>query len=624
MSNTGILQGAHDIVLNNPHLNDNSIRVENQTIHNTITDKKRPGLKKLLNASMPDAFYDSSARDPPPSCHPGTRFDFIDAITGWGLGASQQTERILWMYGPAGVGKSAVAQSCAELLAEKSKLGAALFFSRSVGLNKRDDPHRLFTSLSYQIATKSKPFGDILNHNIQNDPTLVTKSIREQFQELLVKPLSQLELDTAGGVEGLVIIIDGLDECGGGPEMHCDVVEIIVASVRNRTTPFRWVILSRPETHIVGSFTRNNTRTISYHLEIRVSRDIDNEITLYLTAELGKIQQRSGLPDSWLSERDVGVFVNLSAGLFIYAATVIRFVGNHKSLGPVDQLRAVLALANRDKETGPVHPLSELDFFYTLIVHCIPSEILPRIYAILLLLVLARETNLQSYKNYKQPVMTVIIANILGLSEPQFRSACGSLHSVLELDSQLEIIFYHASFMDFLEDSKRSGEFCIYSCLGSLRLKLLQRLNGIHAGSIGSSDVLISVDIVWPDPDLDNTGVYHRLVDMFFCLCQWQGHPLDRSTSKALLDFQFHLIPLLWPHGYFGSFALHPSSLKKNICADFRDQIIRKTYNPTVYLSKPSLAVWSKLYVLGYGKNKVLFWKNEYNYWYLSPYPTLF
>ncbi|KAF9439498.1 hypothetical protein P691DRAFT_715803, partial [Macrolepiota fuliginosa MF-IS2] len=312
---------------------------------------------------MPDAFHDSSALHPPPSCHPGTRHDFIDTITSWGLGTSQHTEPILWMYGPAGVGKSAIAQTCSEGLAERDKLGATLFFSRSVSSNKRDDPHRLFPSLAYQIATKYDAYGDILDHRIHKDPTLVAKSIKEQFQELLVKPFSQLGADTAGVVEGLVVIIDGLDECGKGPGMHCDIIEVIAASARSQTTPFRWVFFSRPETHIVGSFTADDIHPSTYQLEIRVSRDIDNEITLYLMDGLRKIQQRNGLPDSWVSERNIGVLVNLSGGLYIYAATVIRFVGSHELLGPVDQLRAVLALANDNKGTDSIHPLSELDLF---------------------------------------------------------------------------------------------------------------------------------------------------------------------------------------------------------------------------------------------------------------------
>ncbi|KAF9440570.1 hypothetical protein P691DRAFT_767580 [Macrolepiota fuliginosa MF-IS2] len=188
MSNAGLLHGAHDFILNNPHLNDNSTNVN---IHNTIVEHKHSGLKMLLEASMPDAFHDSSARDPPPSCHPGTRHDFVDTITSWGLGASQHTVPMLWI----------------EMI---------------------------------HIATKSKPFGDILDERIKDDPMLVTKSMREQFQELLVKPLSRLGPGAAGVLVGSVVIIDGLDECGNGPGMHCDIIEIVATSVRNRTAPFRW------------------------------------------------------------------------------------------------------------------------------------------------------------------------------------------------------------------------------------------------------------------------------------------------------------------------------------------------------------------------------------------------
>ncbi|KAF9441929.1 hypothetical protein P691DRAFT_850195 [Macrolepiota fuliginosa MF-IS2] len=488
MPSAGLLHGAHDLVLNNPHLNDNSTNV---SVHHTIAGRKRLGLKILLRASIPDAFYDSSARDPPPSCHPGTRHKFIDKIIRWCFGTSRHTEPMLWMHGPAGVGKSAIAQTCSERLAERGKLGAALFFSRSVGPNKRDDPRCLFPSLAYQIATKSKPFGDILDKRIRDDPTLVKKSMREQFQELLVKPLSRLRSGAAGVVEGLVIVIDGLDECGKGPGTHCDIIKIIATSVRNRTTPFLWAFFSRPETRITGSFTTNGMRSLSYHLKIRVSRKIDNEITLYLTNGLRKIQRRNGLPDSWVSKRDIGVLVNLSGGLFVYAATVLRFVGSHESLGLVDQLRAILMLASDNRGTDSAHPLSELDLFYTLIMRRVPPGILPRILAILLFVTLIKRDELVGESHFK---LTLIpwIAKMIGLSEPQCRNACGSLQSVLKLDSSLGIKFYHTSFVDFLLDPSRSGEFCIFSRLDSLRLELLQRLNYVHSHSTGGSTIATS------------------------------------------------------------------------------------------------------------------------------------
>lgn len=427
---------------------------------------------------MPDAFRDSSARYPPPRCHPGTRQNFIDEVINWGLSASGDAKHILWMSGPAGVGKSAVAQSCADLLAEQNRLGAAFFFSRP---NERDNSNSLFTSISYQIATKSELYGDILNHKILKDPTLVTKSITEQFRELLVKPLQHPRTDMAD-VGEWVIIVDGLDECEGR-RTQCEIVEIVATSVREQTTPFRWVFLSRPEPHIAASFASNDMPLLSRRLELQVTRDIDREITLYLTDELRKIQQRGGLPDSWLSDREIRILVALAAGLFIYAATIIRFVGEHNSSGPVEQLRIVLSLAVHGKRVGDSeHPLIELDLFYTLIMGRVPSKILPTIQRILLL------TSHSDILGVRIPSFSLDVlrfANILGISESQCRNACGTLHSVLELDSDLGIRFYHESFMDFLQDPKRSGEYCVYSCLHDLRRELLERLNSVHSRSKG-------------------------------------------------------------------------------------------------------------------------------------------
>lgn len=146
------------------------------------------GLQLLLRESIPEAFHDSSARHSPPRCHPGTRKDFVDKITSWGLGSLHHDKHILWMQSPAGAGKSAVAQSCAEHLAGRNMLGATLFFSRP---NAWDDSNKLFTSLSYQIATKFRLYGDILDRDILNDPTLLTKSTTQQFREFFCQTLAR-------------------------------------------------------------------------------------------------------------------------------------------------------------------------------------------------------------------------------------------------------------------------------------------------------------------------------------------------------------------------------------------------------------------------------------------------
>ncbi|KAF9444406.1 hypothetical protein P691DRAFT_344387 [Macrolepiota fuliginosa MF-IS2] len=148
-----------------------------------------------------------------------------------------------------------------------------------------------------------------------------------------------------------------------------------------------------------------------------------------------------------------------------------------------------------------MHPLSELDLFYILIMRCVPSGVLPRILAIFLLMFYIRIEHLWEGRPFWNPPPIIRIANIIGLSEAQFRNVCGFLQSVLELVSSpgqqmgppaLGIKFYHASFMDFLQDPSRSGEFCIFTRLDSLRLELLRRLNDIHSCSTGESTVATS------------------------------------------------------------------------------------------------------------------------------------
>ncbi|KAF9450119.1 hypothetical protein P691DRAFT_701940 [Macrolepiota fuliginosa MF-IS2] len=473
-----ILPGAHDFVLNN------STVIANAGL-------TRPGLELLLEKSMRDAFHDSSARWPPPLCHPGTRQDYIEKLTGWGIGALGQ--QIFWMHGPAGVGKSAVAQSCANFFAARKKLGAAVFLSRP---NGRNDPDRFFTSISYQLAIRVESYGDHLDHRIQRNPTIITKSIAEQFQELLVNPISQLRAEGVDIGEWL-IIIDGLDECGGkdggdgkaekyARDIQCDIVEMAAASVREGVLPFRWVFLSRPETHIVSSFTANNMRRISYHLELPVTRAIDNEIRLYLTDELQKIRERSGLPDTWPPAHEIATLVNVSAGLWIYPATLVRFIRDPDS-SPVDQLDAVLALFKEGNgRTSSGHPLMELDLFYTLIMRRVPSRILPVVQRILLLFESSSMAVSQPFDWVKfGEVVNRPIVKVLGLSELQFENACSSLRAVLKFNplSRLGITFYHASFMEFLADATRSNKFCVYSYLNPLRRELVERLSDVHARS---------------------------------------------------------------------------------------------------------------------------------------------
>ena len=168
------------------------------------------GIDVLHDASDPGAASDSQDHYDR-RCFPGTREQYIADITNWVTESVDPPSSIYWMRGPAGVGKSAIAQTCAEKLKESGHLGAAFFFT----VNKHSHPLRLFTSIAYQLATTLPDYRASIDEKISREKTLVEKKMPSQFRSLIVEPIRELERQ-GKRVPPKAIFIDGLDECAGG------------------------------------------------------------------------------------------------------------------------------------------------------------------------------------------------------------------------------------------------------------------------------------------------------------------------------------------------------------------------------------------------------------------------
>ncbi|KAJ3569386.1 hypothetical protein NP233_g5087 [Leucocoprinus birnbaumii] len=575
-------------------------RAQNFTINNSQFNDfslVSTGLKLLLKHSMPNAFHDSAARYPPPKCHLGTRKEYINQITGWVLGESECKEPILWMRGPFGIGKSAVAQSAAEALKPMGRLAATLFLSRSNA--DRDDPLRVFTSLVYQITTLCDQFANIIDARIRKDLSITTKLLSTQFEELLVIPLSQVDA-ARNCLEGRVVIIDGLDECRGTME-QCEIIRIIAASAQNSTTPFRWFITSRPEDPIIRTMNTASISSVVHRIELPVSRSIDHEILLFLTDEFTKIRESHGLPDSWPSDEVLSLLVERGAGLWIYVSTIVRFINDENSLCPEDQLEIVLRyIRDVSNKAEPNNPLAEMDFFYTLILQRIPSNILKMVRKIVFL--------------HWQVYTAMEITLLLGLSKERLCRYCVSIQSVMELrpsslDSPLSLHFYHSSFIDYLTAPKRSREMCICGdFLHQWRSELLEWLHFVYSHTTDPSNFVFPAGTTLP---ANVAGPNHcaRLLELFWEFCSQSDHPIDIPTAASISNLPFQKMLRLIPEDQ-PTYIYHTGvgRLVGNLPVEFRDKIIRTEKCPT-----PGCTATKPAWMLGYGDNGVVIGVNEYS-----------
>ncbi len=129
-------------------------------------------------------------------------------IKGW-VHDADAASRILWLYGQAGAGKSAIAQTIAEYCHQTDSLAASFFFFRASP--DRNTADRLFPTLAWQLCLSVPGIAPFISAAIESDPLLPMDSIEAQCERLIVEPFEQIaEKYSAMAVPRLIVIIDGV------------------------------------------------------------------------------------------------------------------------------------------------------------------------------------------------------------------------------------------------------------------------------------------------------------------------------------------------------------------------------------------------------------------------------
>ncbi|KAJ7487223.1 hypothetical protein B0H11DRAFT_2192176 [Mycena galericulata] len=434
----------HDHQSTTDYVENNTYCAGGDIIQMKLTSHGESGINILYRHVVMEALYDSGERFAEPACHPGTRTAILQDLTLWSIDAD--AEPILWFHGSAGIGKSAVAQMFAGDRHKNKHLGACFFFKR--GHPKRGTWDGLVTTIAYQLVKAVPEFLIPVQKTIEDDKLIVGRSIPTQFQRLLVEPfrgISNLRLMP-------VVVLDGLDECADRKHQQ-QILRLFIAAIQAGQLPIRLFIASRPEPQLREVLEAAVIVPSCRQTELSVDDSAYTDIKIYLEDEFRRIHSEFtnrgvDLGKPWPPVGTLEQLVRKSSGIFIYATTVIRFIDDDYC-HPADRLASVMALD--PDSTAP------LDDLYTQILSVLPQQ---RSQLRILHLIVHRRRDLLMDPEE--------IDLVFDLSRSRTRLMLRGLHSLLEVPpiSTLRVLRrvvepLHASFSDYLRDSRRSGKWCI-------------------------------------------------------------------------------------------------------------------------------------------------------------------
>ena len=161
-----------------------------------------------------DAPFNSFAKRHDPICLPDTRVNVLRDIYSWADGRDERC--IFGLSGLAGTGKSTIARTVARRYLDQKRLGASFFFSRGGG--DVGYAGKFVTSIAWQLASSVPSLDRYVCDAIKERRDIASQSLRDQWQQLVLRPLSRLS--GSGGQISYMLVVDALDECDNDKDIR--------------------------------------------------------------------------------------------------------------------------------------------------------------------------------------------------------------------------------------------------------------------------------------------------------------------------------------------------------------------------------------------------------------------
>jgi hypothetical protein len=339
----------------------------------------------------------------------------FEATQDW---LDNSTSRMFWLKASPGIGKSAFA---AKLTHQARSAVIGFFMCDFQGMkNPEDSAREAICTLAFQMATRLPDYRAKLIYQQQIDKEkILKKSADDLFEYLITEPLNKSEKIPEAA--RLCLVIDGLDEAGGGNNINA-LANLLVKHVNRLPYWLGVVITSRPEPYLEQILKPLSGISVDGQ-----TQQNQEDLVAWIDEKLPKLVQGEE------RQRVIRAVLDKSGGNFLY----LRLLEEDKTLD-ISKPEAL------PEKLDGIFKLNFNRYFPD------AKEYGDKIEPFLRLLVVA-----------PGPLPEQMGRQILDLSQREL-----TLNVIEPMGSLLQerdggLIFFHASLSDWLKDPKRSGSHCV-------------------------------------------------------------------------------------------------------------------------------------------------------------------
>ncbi len=490
-------------------------------------------LDKLQSAD--NAAFDSHDEEHNARCYQGTRAELLRQIYGWA--SDQGSERIFWLNGMAGTGKSTISRTVAQNFADKGELGASFFFKRGEG--DRGHAGMFWATIATQLVQKLPSLAPHVQNTIEADPGISRKALKQQFDALVLQPLEKIRTNPQKS-SSIVIVVDALDECDREENVRT-IIRLFSQVKHTASAQLKFFVTSRPELPIRLGFQDISGSYEGLALHQIPEPIIEHDIYAFFTYELTRIRddynksvvQYRHLPINWPGQANIQSLVQMAVPLFIFAATICRFLEDRRCGEPDEQLAKVLKYQTKSQESElDATYLPVLDHLLTGLSQVRKDEVVQKFKEVVgAIIILA------------SPLSTTSLAQLLGISKARIDHTLDLLHSVLSIPSNLDtpVRLLHLSFRDFLLDSEKREEHPFWINEKDVHEILATRcLDRLSLGECLKKDICNLRTPERSRADVNKQTIDSHLLSDIQYACQYWVYHLKESGSTICDDDKVH------------------------------------------------------------------------------------